>query len=55
MGYTVKEAAGYCYAEELLPLFPKTQQKHLVDAISIAQYAREQHQLKTAITNSKNK
>lgn len=53
MGYTPKEAAGYCYAEEMLPLFPKTLQKHLWDAICIAQYAREQDQTKTAMKNFK--
>jgi len=53
MGYTPKEAAGYCYAEELLKLFPKTQQKHLWDAICIAQYAREQQEMKDLITNNK--
>ena len=56
MGYSVKEAkGGYCYAEELLPLIPMGQQKHVVDAISIAQYAREQYQTKQALSAFKDK
>ena len=53
MGYTPVEAAGYCYAEELLTLFPKTHQKHLWDAICIAQYGREQHQEKLKLESFK--
>lgn len=53
MGMTVIECAGYCAAKELLPRFKKTEQKHLLDAVCIAQFAREQYQKKQMLNNFK--
>lgn len=53
MGMTVIECAGYCAAVQLLPRFKKTEQKHLLDAVCIAQFVREQHQKKQALNKFK--
>lgn len=44
LGLTPLSNKTYSYAEELLPKHTATEQKHLMDAVAIAQYVREEHQ-----------
>ena len=44
MGMKSIDKGTYCCAEELLPKHSATEQKHLIDAIAIANHARKEHQ-----------
>ena len=44
MGLTPMSNKSYCYAKELLPKHTAPEQKHLMDAIAIANHARLEHQ-----------
>ena len=46
MGLTPIRCAGYCAAEELIPKYKKTEQKHLVDSFGINLFAIEKYKSK---------